>query len=780
MKLVVVESPSKAKTIQKYLGSGYRVLASYGHIFEIPSKPDSIDIEKDFLVKYETKKTPNTKAILEEAKKADTVFFASDPDREGEAISWEVCEYLKKNKINKENYRITFSEITETAVKDAIKNARKIDDNLVDAQKSRAVLDFLVGFKISPVLWKKLKNAKSAGRVQSAALRLIAERELEISAFKPKEYWSINLDIKDDKNAAIQAATTSFNDKKFNSDYPNSKEEASLIEKFILDNKNNCILDDNKKSILTRKPKPPFTTSTLQQEALNKFGFGAKQTMQIAQKLYEGIEIKGKTTGLITYMRTDGINLAQDAISSIRSFLQKAYSNDYIPSKPIAYKSKIKNAQEAHEAIRPTNVENTPSSIESFLSTQEFKLYSLIWARTVACQMMDAKFEQHSLTFKIENKDILLAKTTASKMVFDGYLKVYNDYQEVSDKSITFNENSLQNTVEKVLPKQHFTTPPARYNEGSLIKTLEEKGIGRPSTFASILSTLLDRQYVEMEKKSVKPTQTGIITATFLKNFFSKYVDYDFTAKLEEELDDIASGKLDRLGFLSVFWKNLKVILNDAEQGDQKTVFSTLTQELQDFLKSVLKCEHLNCDKCQTGQMQINSGKYGYFLSCNQYPNCKNIMSFGSDAKTTQDTTSMDNQTPIVEEEGLKIFVKVGKYGKYLEVHKGEVKKNVSVPNNIDLSPEMAKFMSGLPKNIGQIEGDDVVVNIGRFGPYVLFNKTFYSVKNVALNDIDIEMAKQIIESQKNKKPSTPKKTSAVKKSTTKKASTKKATNAKT
>ncbi len=769
MKLVVVESPSKAKTIQKYLGDDYKVVASYGHIFEIPSKPDSIDVDKDFLVKYEVKDTKNTKIILAEAKKASTIYFASDPDREGEAISWEVWEYLKNNKINKQNYRITFSEITETAIKDAIKNAREIDTNLVNAQKSRAILDFLVGFKISPVLWRRLKNAKSAGRVQSAALRLITDRELEISAFKPKEYWSIALDVKDDIGGVIEANVFSFNDKKFNQEYPNSENESNLIKEFIFNNKDKCILDSNKKTISTRKPKPPFTTSTLQQEALNKFGFGAKQTMQVAQKLYEGIEINGKVTGLITYMRTDGINLAQDSVMSIRQFLNKNYSKEYIPSSPILYKSKIKNAQEAHEAIRPTNVENIPNKIESFLSPQEFKLYSLIWARTLACQMMDAKFEQHSITFKIENNDIVLAKTTASKMIFDGYLKVYNDYQEVSDKSIVFNENSTKNTVEKINTKQHFTTPPPRYNEGTLIKTLEEKGIGRPSTFASILSTILDREYVEMDKKSIKPTQTGIITTVFLKNFFAKYIDYDFTAKLEEELDDIASGKLEKSGFLDIFWKNLKDILNEAEKDDQKTIFTTLTNELKDFLKKALNSDNLTCDKCKQGEMQISSGKYGYFLSCNKYPECKNIVSFGNNTVNTSQNDSENSETPIVDTEDLKVFIKVGKYGKYLEVHKNDQKKNITMPANINMSPEMATFMSQFPYKIGTIEDKDVVMNVGRFGPYLLFNKTFYSIKKVALDTIDIEKAKEIIESQKNKKPSTPK----VTKTATKKVATK-------
>ena len=754
MNLVIVESASKAKTIEKYLGKDYKVLASYGHIFEIPSKPDSINVDDSFDIKYEIKNSKNLTSIIDFAKSATHVYFASDPDREGEAISWELEELLRKKKILTPASRITFTEITKNAVLEAMKTPRKIDMNLVEAQKSRAVLDFLVGFNISPVLWKKLKNAKSAGRVQSAALRMIVEREMEILAFVPQEYWSIVMQIADDKSQKIDANVVSFNDKKFSNSYPESEKTANEVLDFINQNKQNCVIDSSKKTITQKKPLPPFTTSSLQMDALNKFGFSAKKTMQVAQKLYEGVEIKGQTSGLITYMRTDGITIANDAIKSIRDLILKTFSKDYLPEAAIFYKSKIKNAQEAHEAIRPTDITQIPKNIQNFLPDDEFKLYSLIWARTVACQMENAKFEQHSIVFKIQKQHSIEARTTASKILFKGYLEVYEDYQTIADKEITFNVESTKNEIKKTDAKQHFTSPPARLNEGSLIKNLEEKGIGRPSTFASILTTLVTRDYAEIDKKAIRPTQNGIITSTFLEKFFTRYVDYEFTAKLEDELDIISDGKLKKDSFLKDFWTKLKDILGNAEKNDHKTIFNVLTENLEGFLKQEIKRDNLDCDKCNSGKMTINSGRYGYFLSCNSYPECKNIVNISENLGGGQ---SVEDSEPIFEDGETKVYIKSGKYGRYFEVRNGDKKKNAPLPKDTELTDENIKFLISLPLKIGVIDGNDAAVGIGMYGPYVVHDKKFYSIKGIELKDVTLDDAKRIIE-ERLKNPPKPRK----------------------
>lgn len=603
--LVIVESPAKAKTIEKFLGKNYKVAASVGHIRDLPKSKLGIDIENDFEPGYITirGKGPVIKELKKEAKKADKIYLATDPDREGEAISWHLAHVLKLD--DESDIRIEFNEITKTAVKTAIKNPRKIDKDLVDAQQARRSLDRLVGYKISPLLWKKVRKGLSAGRVQSVATKLVCDREKDIEEFKPKEYWSIDVDFKKSK----QKYKASFYGKKENGKDVkvelNSKKEVDEIVDFIKNEK--FIVDQVKKGKRKRNPYASYTTSSLQQDAAGRIGFSTKKTMIVAQHLYEGISIKKKgSIGLVTYIRTDSTRISDEAAKETETFIKEQYGEEYYESEKKASKSK-KSAQDAHEAIRPTDVNMTPDSIKDSLKPEEYKLYKLIWERFVASQMSAAQYE--TLSVKINCGDYTF-RTNGSKILFDGFLKVYNISDEKKDTLIPDLEKGEECKMEEILPQQHFTQPPPRFTEASLVKILEEMGIGRPSTYAPTISTILARGYVNLENKSFRPTELGIIVTDILREFFKDVINEEFTAEMEEKLDEIEDGKLEWKSVIRDFYEDFREELEIAEKEMSEI---ELVEEVSD----------IPCEKC--GElMVVKFGRYGKFLACPGYPDCKN------------------------------------------------------------------------------------------------------------------------------------------------------------
>ena len=541
MNLVIVESPAKAKTINKYLGSDYTVLASYGHIRDLPSKNGSVDPENKFKMIWEIDSFSKKylKEITDSAKDSDKIILATDPDREGEAIAWHVREFLEEKKLLKDKKveRVVFNEITKKAVTNGIENPREIEPHLVDAYMARRALDYLVGFNISPILWTKLPGSKSAGRVQSVALRLLTEREHEIEIFKPDEFWTLNVIFEDKNNSKITSNINLIDGKKIEKFSFKNKDDINVAIKQI-QNKNYLITDISSK-VYTRNPSGPFTTSTLQQTASSKLGFGASRTMQIAQRLYQGIDIDGDTIGLITYMRTDGTNISKDAIDNFRNYINENYGKEYLPSAPLNYSGKkAKNAQEAHEAIRPTEITRNPDSLKKYLSTDQYKLYNLIWSRALSSQMESAKFDRKTITINSDD-NLNIFKASGSVLKFDGFLRLTSSDDDNENEKILPNVEKGDVKINEFIDEQHFTQPPPRYSEASLVKKLEELGIGRPSTYASIISVIANRGYADIENKRFFPTDRGKLLSAFLEKLFTKYVDYDFTAKLEDQLDGI-------------------------------------------------------------------------------------------------------------------------------------------------------------------------------------------------------------------------------------------------
>ena len=628
MNLVIVESPAKAKTINKYLGDNYTVLASYGHIRDLPSKNGSVDPDQNFKMEWEVDNFSKKylKDITDAAKESSKIILATDPDREGEAIAWHVKEYLNEKKLlkDKEVERVVFNEITKKAVTFGIENPRQIEPLLVDAYMARRALDYLVGFNISPILWTKLPGSKSAGRVQSVALKLITEREHEIELFNPEEFWTLSLKFQDEKKNSITASIYQLDGKKIEKFTFRKKED---IEKAITGLKNKKFnISDISSKIVNRNPSGPFTTSTLQQVASSRLGFGASRTMQIAQKLYQGIEIEGDTVGLITYMRTDGTNLSADAISDFRNFIKKSYGNEYIPEKANNYSGKkAKNAQEAHEAIRPTDINRSPEAVKKYLSTDQNKLYNLIWSRALSSQMVSAKFDRNTITIETEDKNTV-CKTSGSVLKFDGFLKVYKNPNSEDDDEILPEVKKGPINIESFLDEQHFTQPPPRYSEASLVKKLEELGIGRPSTYASIISTISNRGYAEITNKRFFPTDRGKLISAFLEKLFSKYVDYNFTAGLEDQLDEITTGKESWINVLELFWKDFNNNVSEVKEKRTREVLDLLNESLgtlifdKDDSGNVVR----KCQLCDTGSLSLkNSFRGGAFIGCSNYPECK-------------------------------------------------------------------------------------------------------------------------------------------------------------
>ena len=748
MNLVIVESPAKARTINKYLGKDYKVLASYGHVRDLPSKNGSVDPDNNFKMLWEIDSFSKKylKEITDTAADSEKIIFATDPDREGEAIAWHIKEVLEQKKLLKSKTieRVVFYEITKKAVTHGIENPKDIEPYLVDAYMARRALDYLVGFNISPILWTKLPGSKSAGRVQSVALKLISEREHEIELFIPKEYWTLNLNFRDTSGNEILSKLFTFNDEKIEKfSFLNKEKINTTIEK--IKTKHYIISDISKKTV-KRNPLAPFTTSTLQQISSGKLGFGASRTMQIAQKLYQGVDIEGDTVGLITYMRTDGTQISNEAISTFRKYIKNNFGNKYCPDTPNNYSGKrAKNAQEAHEAIRPTDVIRSPVNVKKFLSSDQFNLYELIWNRALSSQMQNAEFDRTTITIS-STDDRIKFRATGSVIKFDGFLKLYNYLENASEKeNILPSVNKGEVKINKIIDEQHFTEPPPRYSEASLVKKLEELGIGRPSTYASIISVLSTRGYVELTNKRFYPTDRGKLITAFLEELFTKYVDYNFTANLENQLDDITSGKVKWVGVLSEFWKDFNSNVQNVKEKRTREVLDLLNDSLGNLIFEKDKSGQINrkCPLCKNGVLSLkNSFRGGAFVGCSNYPECKHTRPL-SKSKAAQQNALAESILLGKHENGNDIYLKNGRFGPYLQYEiiqdnidnetknkkkskKKENKniKNVSIPkglstNAIDL--EKAKYLCSLPKNLG-IHSDlkkDITLNIGRFGAYL-------------------------------------------------------------
>jgi DNA topoisomerase-1 len=628
MNLVIVESPAKAKTINKYLGDNYKVLASYGHIRDLPSKSGSVDPENNFKMIWEIDSFSKKylKEIIDAAKNSSKIILATDPDREGEAIAWHVKEYLNEKKLLKDKpvERVVFNEITRSAVTNGIENPRQIEPLLVDAYMARRALDYLVGFNISPILWTKLPGSKSAGRVQSVALKLITEREHEIESFDPKEFWSLNVKFKDKSNNRVTTSIFQLESKKIEKfSFVNKKEINAAIDK-IKSLKFN--ISDISTKIVNRNPSGPFTTSTLQQVSSGQLGFGASRTMQIAQRLYQGIEINDEIIGLITYMRTDGTNLSADAITTFRKYIKEEFGNNYLPENAVNYSGKkAKNAQEAHEAIRPTDITKSPNSIKKYVSTDQFKLYNLIWKRALSSQMESAKFDRNTISITSEN-DNTICKVSGSVIKFDGFLKLYNNEIKDIEENILPIMSKEPVEISEFIDEQHFTQPPPRYSEATLVKKLEELGIGRPSTYASIISVISTRGYAEIINKKFHPTDRGKLISAFLEKLFAKYVDYNFTASLEDQLDNITSGKEGWISVLSEFWDDFNKNIVSVKEKRTREVLDLLNDSLGSLIFEKDKDGNIDrkCKLCNNGLLSLkNSFRGGAFIGCSNYPNCK-------------------------------------------------------------------------------------------------------------------------------------------------------------
>ena len=753
MKLVIVESPAKAQTINKYLGSDYKVIASVGHIRDLPSKDGAVLPNDNFKMSWEMHKDKEkvVKEIIGELKSADSLILATDPDREGEAISWHLKEILnsKKTIMQKPVERVVFNEITKNAVLDAMKKPREINTELVEAYLARRALDHLIGFSISPILWRKLPGSKSAGRVQSVALKLICEREIEIEKFNIEEYWSISSIFLKNNNENFSAKLFVLDSKKLAKMDLKSEDDANQALDKIRKSSFNISKIETKR--VKRNPLAPFTTSTLQQEASNKLGFGASRTMRIAQKLYEGINIGSETTGLITYMRTDGVQLSSQAIDELRNEITNRHGKDYIPQTPRVYKSKAANAQEAHEAIRPTSISRDPENMSQYLDNEQLKLYELIWKRTISSQMQSAELDETAAD--ISNKDMsIIFRANGSQVYFPGFF-VYRDRED--DKILPKLVENEDVDLEKADGEQHFTQPPPRFTDASLIKKMEELGIGRPSTYASILQVLINRSYVEKEKGKHIPQERGRILTAFLNNFFGQYIEYDFTADLEKKLDKVSDGKLNYKKLLEEFWDGFKPHLNKMSELERDKILEALENELSDLFfpkEDLTKNGEPNkkCPTCSNGKLGLELGKYGAFIGCSNYPECKFTKQIASNQNEENDANStfMPNDDGILgidPESGLNAIIKKGPYGIYLQLGDEKKPKRTSIPKlveakGIDLQKALA-FLS-LPRLIGKHPetGQDISAGIGRYGPYLKYDINFISIPadetviNIGLN----------------------------------------------
>jgi DNA topoisomerase-1 len=739
--LLIVESPAKAKTLKKYLGKDFEVLASYGHVRDLVPKNGAVDTENNYTMNYEViaRNSKHVDAIAKAAAEADNILLAPDPDREGEAIAWHISELLKTKRAlkGKKMQRVVFYEITQSAVQEAVAHPREIAMPLVNAQQARRALDYLVGFNLSPLLWRKIRPGLSAGRVQSPALRLIVERELEIEKFKSQEYWSVHLDSQ--KNSTpFKAKLFQYQGNKLEQLSIGSQKEYDAIHAKLVDAKLPPKVVRVDKKAKQRSPAAPFTTSTIQQEAVRKLGMTSDRTMRTAQSLYEGVDIGGETIGLISYMRTDSVSLANEAVAEIRGYISDNFSAEYLPAKQPAYKSKTKNAQESHEAIRPTSILRTPDSVRVHLNIDQMRLYEMIWKRTLACQMSPARFDTVSVDIRLSSDDTLF-RASGQTLVFPGFIGVYMEdvddaEEEDSAKLPPLSEGDLL-PVDKLYGEQHFTQPPPRFSEASLVKSLEEYGIGRPSTYATIISTLQAREYATLDKKRFMPTDVGRVVIKFLTEHFTRYVDYGFTANLEDELDAVSEGKLDWIPVLDGFWQGFSKLLVDKKDVDRPG-----TEILEEA-----------CPKCGK-PLSKRLGKRGSFIGCTAYPECDYTRSLGGE----EDTGEARKELGAHPETGQQVLLLRGPYGYYTQLGEAEEgaktkPKRVSWPKELPLEQAdlaTALKLLSLPRELGAHPegGKKVIVNIGRFGPYIGHDGKFKSIpRGESIFDISLERAVELL-----------------------------------
>jgi len=783
MQVVVVESPAKAKTINKYLGPGYHVLASYGHVRDLPPKDGSVRPAEDFAMDWQVdeKAEKHIKAIALAMKDADGLILATDPDREGEAISWHVQKVLNERKAihGMPVQRVVFNEITKSAVLEAMRHPRELDQELVDAYLARRALDYLVGFTLSPVLWRKLPGSRSAGRVQSVALRLICQREDEVEKFRAQEYWSVEADFLTPRDERITANLVRLDGVKL--DKLDLKDEASARAAETKVKAAQYHVAGIERKQTRRNPWPPFTTSTLQQEASRKLGFTAKHTMQVAQRLYEGVDIGGETVGLITYMRTDAVNMAGEAIAATRKLIGSQYGAKYLPDAPRVYKTKAKNAQEAHEAVRPTDVSRAPKDVTAHLDRDQQRLYELIWKRTVACQMESAVLDQVAIDVASQDGAIGF-RATGSVIKFDGFLKLYredrdDDSDDEADKAlpdVTENEPmAIAEAAAKpgeteirppVRTDQHFTQPPPRYTEASLVKKLEELGIGRPSTYASIISVLQDRDYVRLDAKRFIPEDRGRVVTAFLESYFGRYVQYDFTADLENELDEVSGARMDWKNVLRNFWGDFSKAVDDTKDLRVSQVLDKLDEELgPHFFPPSPDGKDLRlCPTCGIGRLSLKLGKFGAFIGCSRYPECRHTrplsMSGNGDAGADDGLNGGAKELGLDPATNLMVSLRKGPYGAYVQrgetvsVPKAKKKvkktkgkkdepepaapekpKRVSIPKGTEVASitlEKALKLLSLPRVVGAHPetGQPITAGVGRFGPYLHHGDVYKSL----------------------------------------------------